>query len=49
MKAIERLAERRGINGEQVVKMLVEKYKKPYEQINASEAKDFIRHLQYAA
>lgn len=49
MKAIERLAERRGINGEQVVKMFVEKYKKPYEQINASEAKDFIRHLQYAA
>ncbi len=49
IKAIEKLAERRGINGEQIVKMFTEKYQKPYEHINASEAKGFIRHLQQAA
>jgi predicted nucleic acid-binding Zn finger protein len=49
IKAIEKLAERRGINGEQIVKIFTDKYKKPYEQINASEAKEFIRHLQQAA
>jgi len=49
IKAIEKLAERRGINGEQIVKMFMNKYKKPYEQINANEAKEFIRHLQQAA
>jgi hypothetical protein len=49
IKAIEKLAERRGINGEQLVKMFTDKYQKPYEQINASEAKGFIRHLQQAA
>ncbi len=49
IKAIEKLAERRGINGEQIVKMFKEKYQKPYEQINASEAQGFIRHLQQAA
>jgi len=47
--AIEKLAERRGINGEQLVKMFTNKYQKPYEQINATEAKGFIRHLQQAA
>jgi predicted nucleic acid-binding Zn finger protein len=49
IKAIEKLAERRGINGEQIVKIFTDKYKKPYEQINATEAKEFIRHLQQAA
>ena len=49
IKAIEKLAERRGINGEQIVKIFTDKYKKPYEQINANEAKEFIRHLQQAA
>lgn len=49
IKAIEKLAERRGINGEQLVKMFTDKYQKPYEQINSSEAKGFIRHLQQAA
>ena len=49
IKAIEKLAERRGINGEQLVKIFTDKYQKPYEQINASEAKEFIRHLQQAA
>ena len=49
IKAIEKLAERRGINGEQLVKIFTDKYQKPYEQINAAEAKGFIRHLQQAA
>ena len=49
IKAIEKLAERRGINGEQIVKIFTDKYQKPYEQINSAEAKEFIRHLQQAA
>ncbi|MDD4356325.1 MAG: SWIM zinc finger domain-containing protein [Smithellaceae bacterium] len=49
IKAIEKLAERRGINGGQLMKIFMDKYQKPYEQINASEAKGFIRHLQQAA
>ena len=49
IKAIEKLAERRGINGEQLVKIFTDKFQKPYEQINAAEAKGFIRHLQQAA
>lgn len=49
IKTIEKLAERRGINGEQIVKIFTDKYQKPYEQINADEAKGFIRHLQQAA
>jgi predicted nucleic acid-binding Zn finger protein len=49
IKAIEKLAERRGINGEQLVKIFTDKFRKPYVQINADEAKDFIKHLQQAA
>jgi len=47
--AIEKLAERKGINGEQLVKIFTEKFQKPYNQINADEAKNFIKHLQQAA
>ncbi len=49
VKAIESLSERRGINGEQLVKIFTDKFKKPYEEINADEAKNFIKHLQQAA
>jgi len=47
--AIEKLAERRGINGEQLVKIFTDKFKKPYGEINSDEAKNFIKHLQQAA
>jgi len=49
IKAIESLSERRRINGEQLVKIFTDKFKKPYEEINADEAKNFIKHLQQAA
>ena len=49
IKAIEKLAERRGINGEQLVKIFTDKFQKPYVEINADEAKNFIKHLQQAA
>jgi hypothetical protein len=49
IKAIEKLAERRGINGENLVKIFTDKFQKPYLEINADEAKNFIKHLQQAA
>ncbi|HOG81995.1 MAG TPA: SWIM zinc finger domain-containing protein [Smithellaceae bacterium] len=49
VKAIEKLAERRGISGEQIVKIFTDKFQKPYVEINADEAKNFIKHLQQAA
>jgi len=49
IKAIEKLAERRGINGQQLVKIFMDKFQKPYVEINADEAKNFIKHLQQAA
>jgi hypothetical protein len=49
IKAIEKLAERRGINGENLVKIFTDKFQKPYVDINADEAKNFIKHLQQAA
>jgi len=49
VKAIESLAERRGINGEQLVKIFTDKFQKPYEDIDSNSAKDFIKYLQQAA
>jgi hypothetical protein len=49
IKAIEKLAERRGFNGEHLLKIFTDKFNKPYEDINSEEAKDFIKHLQQAA
>ena len=49
VKAIESLAERRGINGEQLVKIFTDKFNKPYVEISADEAKNFINYLQHAA
>ena len=49
VEAIEKLRERRGISGEQLVKIFTNKFNKPYENINSEEAKNFIKHLQQAA
>lgn len=49
VKAILSLAERRGINGEQLVKIFTDKFQKPYEEIDSNTAKDFIKYLQQAA
>ncbi len=46
--AIEKLAERRGMNGRQLVNLFTDKFRKPYQDISADEAKDFIKHLQAA-
>ena len=49
VEAIEKLRERRGISGEQLVKIFTDKFNKKYEEINADEAKNFINYLQHAA
>jgi len=49
IKAIEKLAERRGINGQQLVTIFTDRFHKSYTEINADEAKRFITHLQQAA
>jgi len=49
IKAIEQLSRRRGYTVEQIEKMFTDKYQKPYIEINADEAKNFIRQLQQAA
>ena len=49
IKAIEKLAERRGINERQLVTIFADKFHKPLQNITAEEAKNFIKHLQQAA